>query len=279
VSGPAPILTRNIPASGEAIPIVGMGSWQSFDVGTDPAERAPLAQVLRTFTDLGGRVVDSSPMYGRSETVIGDLAAGLGLKDKLFLATKVWTSGRAEGLRQMEDSLRKLGAGTLDLMQVHNLVDVETQLATLREWKAAGRIRYLGVTHYNAGGHAAVARIMETQELDFVQINYSAREREAEKRILLLALDRGIAVLANCPFAGGDLPRTLRGEVPAWAADIACESWAQILLKFVLAHPAITCAIPATSDLAHLRANMAAGCGPLPDAAFRERIARALNSH
>jgi aryl-alcohol dehydrogenase-like predicted oxidoreductase len=253
-----------------------MGSWQSFDVGTDPTERAPLAQVLRAFADLGGRVVDSSPMYGRSEKVIGDLIEEQGLKGKLFLATKVWTSGRAEGRRQMEDSFRKLGTGTMDLMQVHNLVDVETQLATLREWKAAGRIRYLGITHYNAGGHAAVARLMETQELDFVQINYSAGEREAEKRILPLALDRGIAVLANRPFSGGDLARTNPGAVPAWAAEIECVSWAQILLKFVLSHPAITCAIPATSNLAHLRANMAAGRGPWPDAAIRDRIAQSF---
>ena len=169
-----------------------------------------------------------------------------------------------------------LGTGIMDLMQVHNLVDVETQLATLREWKAAGRIRYLGITHYNTGGHAAVARLMETQVLDFVQINYSAGEREAEKRILPLARDRGIAVLANRPFAGGDLARANLREVPAWAAEIECVSWPQILLKFVISHPAVTCAIPATSNLAHLRANMAAGLGPLPDAALRERIAQSF---
>ncbi|MEO7425626.1 MAG: aldo/keto reductase [Fibrobacteria bacterium] len=270
------ILNRPIPSSGEPIPVIGLGSWQSFDVGSDPSERAPQAQVLRAFVELGGRMVDSSPMYGRSEKVIGDLITEQGLKGKLFLATKVWTSGQAEGRRQMEDSFRKLGTGIMDLMQVHNLVDVGTQLATLREWKAAGRIRYLGITHYNAGGHAAVARLMETEDLDFVQINYSAGEREAENRILPLARERGIAVLANRPFAGGDLARAILREVPAWAAEIECVSWPQILLKFVLSHPAVTCAIPATSNLAHLRANMAAGRGPLPDAALRERIAQSF---
>lgn len=266
---------RKIPSSGETLPVIGLGSWQTFDVGGAAGERAPLAGVLEAFADLGGTLVDSSPMYGRSEAVIGDLAAGLGLRDRLFLATKVWTSGREAGIRQMETSLARMKAGKMDLMQVHNLLDAEQHLETLADWKASGRIRYLGVTHYSASAHAAVAKVMETRPLDFVQINYSAGEREAEKRILPLALERGIAVIANRPFSGGDLFRRLRGKpLPAWAPDIDCSSWAQILLKFAVSHPAVTCAIPATSRLDHLRDNMGAGRGRMPDAKLRERMAK-----
>ena len=266
---------RKSPSSGETLPVIGLGSWQTFDVGGAAGERAPLAGVLEAFADLGGTLVDSSPMYGRSEAVIGDLAAGLGLRDRLFLATKVWTSGREAGIRQMETSLARMKAGKMDLMQVHNLLDAEQHLETLAGWKASGRIRYLGVTHYSASAHAAVAKVMETRPLDFVQINYSAGEREAEKRILPLALERGIAVIANRPFSGGDLFRRLRGKpLPAWAPDIDCSSWAQILLKFAVSHPAVTCAIPATSRLDHLRDNMGAGRGRMPDAKLRERMAK-----
>jgi diketogulonate reductase-like aldo/keto reductase len=224
--------------------------------------------------ELGGTVVDSSPMYGRSEEVVGDLAAKLGLQSKLFLATKVWTSGKAAGVRQMEDSMRKLKSTRIDLMQVHNLVDVDTHLDTLAAWKREGRVRYVGVTHYTAGHHDAVARIIAERPVDFVQINYSVGEREAETRLLPLARERGVAVLANRPFAGGDLFRRLRSRpLPGWAAEIDCTSWAQVLLKFVVSHPAITCAIPATSQAAHLRDNMQAARGRLPDAALRTRIA------
>lgn len=233
--------------------------------------------MLAAFAELGGRVIDSSPMYGRSEEVTGDLSAELGLDGSLFIATKVWTSGREAGIRQMETSMQKLRADPVDLMQVHNLVDADTHLATLREWKQAGRIRYLGVTHYTAGGHDAVARLVATQPLDFIQINYSAGEREAERRLLPLARDRGVAVIANRPFGGGGLLRRLSGKpLPAWAAEIDCTSWAQLLLKFILSHPALTCAIPATSRVAHLRDNLQAGHGPLPDEALRERIAASI---
>ena len=268
------MLTRRIPSSGESLPIIGLGTWQTFDVGTTPADRTPLEEVLGTFVGLGGKLIDSSPMYGNSEDVVGDIAAKLGLRSKLFIATKVWITGRDAGLAQMDASMRKLRAKPIDLIQVHNLVDVDTQLATLRDWKREGRVRYVGITHYTASGHDAVARLLAREKIDFVQINYSVGEREAEQRLLPLAQERGVAVIANRPFAGGDLFRRLRSRpVPAWAAEIDCESWAQILLKFIISHPAITCAIPATANVVHLRDNLKAGTGRLPDEKLRARIA------
>ena len=270
----ASIVGRRIPSSGEKLPVIGIGTWQTFDVGATAAERAPLEEVLRTFAEMGGKVVDSSPMYGNSEEVTGDIAARLGLHGKLFIATKVWTSGRQAGIEQMEESMRKLRANPIDLIQVHNLVDVDTHLDTLRGWKREGRVRYIGVTHYTAGGHDAVARIIDSQPIDFVQINYSVGEREAERRVLPLALDHGVAVIANRPFAAGELFRRLRSKpLPEWATEIDCESWAQLLLKFIVSNPAVTCAIPATSKVAHLRDNMKAGYGRLPDEKLRARIA------
>jgi diketogulonate reductase-like aldo/keto reductase len=275
--GTSSLHARRIPSSGETLPVIGLGTWQTFDVGAGQAERAPLADVLSAFSSLGGRLIDSSPMYGRSEEVAGELTARLGLRDKLFIATKVWTQGKSTGIRQMEDSMRKLRARPIDLMQVHNLVDVQTHLATLRDWKKQGLVRYIGVTHYTAGSHAEVARVLQSEAVDFVQINYSAGEREAEQRLLPLAQERGVAVIANRPFAGGEVIRRMRDRpLPPWAAEIDCSSWAQILLKFVIGHPAITCAIPATSKLAHLRDNMAAGSGRLPDGKLRELIVRSV---
>jgi aryl-alcohol dehydrogenase-like predicted oxidoreductase len=266
------MLKRRIPASGEMLPVVGLGTWQTFDVGVD--RRAPLEAVLKTFVDLGGSLIDSSPMYGRSEEVVGDLAAKLGLESRLFVATKVWTAGKAAGIRQMDESMRKLHTRRVDLMQVHNLVDVDAHLETLRRWKDEGRVRYIGVTHYTASGADAVARVIASHAVDFVQINYSVGEREAERRLLPLAVERGAAVLVNRPFAGGDLLRRLKSRpLPAWSNEIDCDSWAQLLLKFVLSHPAVTAAIPATSDAAHLRDNMKAGMGRLPDEKLRARIA------
>lgn len=270
--GPS-LLTRRIPSSGENLPVIGLGTWQTFDVGPSPAERAPLEAVLRTFVEMDGKMIDSSPMYGNSEEVAGDLAAQLGMRPRLFVATKVWTSGKEEGISQMEESMRLLRADPIDLMQVHNLVDVNTHLETLKGWKRDGRVRYIGVTHYTASRHDDVARVMASQPIDFIQINYSVGEREAERRLLPMALERGVAVIANRPFAGGDLFRRLRNRpLPAWAAEIDCTSWAQILLKFVVSHPAITCTIPATSKVTHLRDNMKAGSGPLPDEKLRGRI-------
>ena len=273
-SGAEAPLERPIPSSGEKIPVVGLGTWRTFDVGASAAERAPLEEVLRSFVELGGRVVDSSPMYGAAESVVGDLAAGLTIGDRLFLATKVWTSGRDAGVRQMEQSLRRLRARKLDLMQIHNLLDWRTHLATLREWKASGRVRYVGVTHYTSSAYDELERVLRSETLDFVQVNYSLGERDAERRILSLARDRGVAVLANRPFAEGGLFQRVRGQaLPPWAAELDCESWAQLFLKWILAHPAVTCVIPATSRPQHLADNMKAGTGPLPDAATRDRMA------
>jgi diketogulonate reductase-like aldo/keto reductase len=271
---PGGILTRAVPSSGEALPVIGLGTWQTFDVGSSSGERAPLVEVLEAFTGRGGRVIDSSPMYGRSEEVAGDLTAKLAPKAKLFIATKVWTSGKDEGIRQMEDSMRKLRVKSIDLMQVHNLLDVDTHLDTLERWKRDGRVRYLGVTHYTASGAEEVARVIERRKVDFVQINYSVAERAAEKRLLPLARDRGVAVIANRPFAGGEMFRKVRGKpVPEWAREIDCETWAQLMLKFVVSHPAITCAIPASAKVEHTRDNMQGGYGRMPDPKMREAIA------
>ena len=271
-------LTRAIPSSGETVPVLGLGTWQAFDVA-EPDRRGPLRDVLRRFVELGGRVVDSSPMYGAAEAAVGDLAAELGLRESLWIATKVWTTGRAAGVAQMERSLRLLRGKRLELLQVHNLVDWQTQLATLREWKDAGRIRYLGVTHYSAAGHDALERVMRDEPLDFVQLNYSVAEPDAERRLLPLARERGIAVLVNRPLAQGALLSHARARrLPPWAADIGCASWAQLCLKWILAHPAVTCVIPATRRPAHLEDNMGAGVGHLPDTAMRSRIAGLLRS-
>ena len=267
-------LTRPIPSTGEAIPAVGLGTWQTFDVGAAASERDPLREVLRRFADAGGRVVDSSPMYGAAESVVGDLATEIQVTDRLFLATKVWTSGREAGIAQMEQSLRRLRAKRLDLMQIHNLLDWRVHLKTLRDWKQAGRIRYLGVTHYTASAFDELERVLRAEPLDFVQVNYSLGERDAERRILPLARDRGIAVLVNRPFSAGGLFSSVRGRpLPAWATELGYESWAQVFLKWILAHPAVTCVIPATRRPEHLADNMKAGLGALPDPPTRERLA------
>jgi len=272
-------LKRPIPRSGEMLPAVGLGSWLTFDVGTSPTERAPLREVLQKYVELGGSVVDTAPMYGRAESVIGDLVNELGVRNRLFLATKVWTEGREAGIRQMETSLRRLRTTRLDLMQVHNLVDVDTQLRTLRAWKQQGRIRYLGITHYTASAYAALERLMKSEELDFVQFNYSMDEREAEQRLLPLAQARGIAVIVNRPFERAGLFGKVRGvPLPAWAAEFDCSSWAQFFLKYILAHPAVTCVIPATSKVKHLEDNMQAGLGRLPDAKTREKMVAFLKT-
>jgi diketogulonate reductase-like aldo/keto reductase len=273
----AAMTTKKIPSSGELLPVIGLGTWQTFDVGAAAADRAPLREILAEFAALGGKLIDSSPMYGNSETVAGDLIAELGLRNKLFIATKVWTTGKAAGIAQMQESMQKLRAKPIDLMQVHNLVDVSTQLATLRQWKDEGLVRHIGVTHYTASAHEAVSKLIRAETVDFIQINYSIGEREAEQRLLPLAAERGVAVIANRPFAGGNAFSRLRSKpLPAWAAEIDCSSWAQLLLKFVVSHPAITCAIPATSKLAHLRDNMQAGLGRMPDEKLRALIAAQL---
>jgi aryl-alcohol dehydrogenase-like predicted oxidoreductase len=269
------IVRKPIPRSGEALPVIGLGTWQTFDVGTNQAAREPLQEVLREFVRAGGSVIDSSPMYGNSETVAGDIAHELGLHKQLFLATKVWTSGRDAGVRQMEESFRRLRAQRMDLMQVHNLVDYRTHLETLRRWKEPGKVRYIGVTHYTSSAYDQLARVLASEDLDFVQFNYSLGEREAEKRLLPLAAEKQLGVLINRPFSEGRLFRRAAGKpLPPWAKEIGCASWAQFFLKFIVSHPAVTCAIPATSKVAHLTDNMRAGLAPMPDAATRARMAR-----
>lgn len=277
--GPPAMVLRPIPSTGEQIAAVGLGTWRTFDVGAADAERQPLREVLRRFVGLGGRLVDSSPMYGAAEAVVGDLAAELGLSGSLFLATKVWTTGRQAGIAQMERSFRRLRVQRLDLMQVHNLVDWRTHLRTLRADKEAGRVRYVGITHYTASAHGELEGIMRAEPLDVVQLNYSLAEREADRRLLALARDRGIAVLVNRPFAEGALFRRVRGRaLPPWAAEFDCASWGQFFLKWILAHPAVTCVIPATSKPEHVVDNMRAGAGALPDAGLRQRMVAYLDT-
>ena len=265
--------TREIPAGGERIPVIGMGTWQTFDVGEGAAERDPLREVLRIFLEAGGRVIDSSPMYGRSEEVAGDLLAELDANREAFVATKVWTGGREAGIRQMEESFEKLRVQRMDLMQVHNLVDWRTHLETLRDWKAEGRVRYVGVTHHRLGAFDELERIIASGSIDFVQLPYSIGVRRAEERLLPAAADHGVAVLVMRPFEGGSLFRRVRGrDLPAWAAEFDCESWAQFFLKFILGHPAVTCPIPATSNPDHMRDNVRAGYGGLPDEDMRRRM-------
>jgi diketogulonate reductase-like aldo/keto reductase len=268
-------IKRAIPVSGEQIPVIGLGTYQAFDVGSRASDREPLKEVLQSLVDNGGSVVDSSPMYGRAEEVVGDLGAELALRPSLFLATKVWTSGREAGVRQMEESFRLLKTQTIDLMQIHNLVDWKTQTATLRQWKQQGRVRYVGITHYHEGAYDELERLIKTRQYDFVQFNYSIAEREAENSVLPLAQETGVAVIANRPFAKASLFSRVRGrQVPEWARDFDCTSWAQFFLKYIVSHPALTCAIPATSNPKHMTDNMMAGVGRLPDAETRRRMAK-----
>ena len=273
------MLTRAIPSSGEKLPVIGLGTWEVFDVELTPDREKQLGDVLSLFVKLGGRVVDSSPMYGRSEEVIGTLATKLDLHDKLFLATKVWTRGKQAGVESMERSMARLQTKRIDLMQVHNLVDVETQLATMRDWKAQGRFRYIGVTHYNSSAFSEVEKVLRTEKLDFLQINYSIMEREAEQRILPLAQERQVAVIINRPFGGGNLFSRVRANpLPDWAAEFDCRSWAQFFLKWIIANLAVTCTIPATNNPEHLRDNMSAGVGRLPDTKARQRMVELVSS-
>ena len=273
------LLERTIPKTGEKIRAVGLGTWQVFDVAGNAKELAQAKETLKTFVGLGGRVIDSSPMYGSSESVTGQLATELGVKSKLFVATKVWASGREAGVRQMEDSMRKLRVERIDLMQVHNLVDAQTHLATLRDWKKAGRVRYLGVTHYHAGAHADLEKIIRPGDIDFVQVNYSLAEPDAGRRLLAAAAESRTAVIVNRPFAEGAMFRRVRDKpLPEWAKEIGCASWAQYFLKWILAHPAVTCAIPGTRNPRHVADNLGAARGPLPDEATRRRMASHFNS-
>ncbi len=272
-------LKRTIPSSGETIPAMGLGTSNTFDVGSLPVHRQKVTEVLRLFVEQGGTMIDSSPMYGRAEEVVGDLSVDLGVQDALFLATKVWTEGREPGIRQMQRSMRLLRDDQIDLMQVHNLVDTETHLETLKKWKAQKRIRYVGITHYRVDAHQALELVIKQHSLDFVQLNYSIVTREAEQRLLPLCADRGVAVIVNRPFEDGALFSRVRGQkLPSWVAAFDCRSWAQFFLKFILSHSAVTTAIPATSNPKHLLDNMQAGLGKLPDKATREKMAKHMRS-
>lgn len=267
------MLTRTIPSSGEALPVIGLGTYRGFDVRSSSKEKVALDQVLRTLLSMSGSVLDSSPMYGRAEEIAGELIATQRAREKMFVATKVWTQGRAAGIKQMEQSMKLLHCECIDLMQIHNLVDWRTHLATLRAWKAEGRIRYLGITHYSSSAYGELERIMRAEALDFVQLNYSIEDREAEQRLLPLAAERGIAVLVNLPFGQGSLFRTLRGKpVPTWIPDTGCETWSQVLLKFVLSHEAVTCVIPGTGNPAHMADNCKADQPPMLDDAARRKL-------
>jgi aryl-alcohol dehydrogenase-like predicted oxidoreductase len=273
------MIERRIPKTGEAIPAIGLGTWQVFDVAGNAAEMAQAKETLKVVVEQGGRVIDSSPMYGSSESVTGQLATELGVRAKLFVATKVWTTGRQAGIRQMEDSMKKLRVERLDLMQVHNLQDTDTHLATLRDWKAAGRVRHVGVTHYHSGAHADLERFVKRDDIDFIQVNYSLAEPEADRRLLQAAADSRVAVIVNRPFVTGEMFRQVKGKpLPDWAKEIGCASWAQFFLKWILAHPAVTCAIPATRNPAHLSDDLGAASGPLPDEATRRKMSAYFNS-
>ena len=273
------MLTRMIPSSGETLPVIGLGTWRAFDVDLTSDIRRQLEEVLSLFVKLGERGVDSSPMYGRAEEVIGELTAALGIRERLFLATKVWTRGKENGIKSTERSMALLRTNRIDLMQVHNLLDVHTHLATLRQWKEQGRIRYIGVTHYNSSAFPEIEKILRTEKLDFLQINYSLMEPEAEQRVLPVTQERRITVLVNRPFGGGDIFERVRSKpLPDWAAEFDCRSWAQFFLKWIIAHPAVTCVIPATDKPRHLEDNMLAGIGPLPDAKMRRRMVELLSS-
>ena len=273
------IAKRSIPSSGEKIPLIGLGTWQTFDIDNSSEERAALEEVLKTLVAKGASVIDSSPMYGASETVVGDLSSGLKIRNKLFLATKVWTSGKEDGIVQMNESFRKMKTDKMDLMQVHNLIDVHTHLKTLRNWKEQGKIRYFGITHYTASAYPELMRLIKNEKPDFVQFNYNISVREAEKELLPLAKDKGVAVIINRPFEEGALFRTVKGKaLPAWASEYDIQSWGQFFLKFIVSHPAVTCAIPGTSKAKHLEDNLGAAFGKLPDENGRKRMIEYFNS-
>jgi diketogulonate reductase-like aldo/keto reductase len=273
------MLQRVIPDTNEKLPVVGLGSWIQFDVGQSAAERKELSAVLTGMHTSGGKLIDSSPMYGRAEEVIGDLTANLEFKDKIFYATKVWTTGKQAGIDQMNDSFKKMHRKQMDLMQIHNLQDWQTHLKTLKDWKAEGKIRYTGITHYAVSAHAQLEQIVRSGVVDFVQFNYSIRVRNAENSLLKAARDHGVAVIINEPFDSGALFKLVKGKtLPAWAADYDINSWAQYFLKYILSNPSVHCVIPGTSDEKHLLDNMGAGYGKFPDESARLKMIKYLET-
>lgn len=269
------MLTRAIPSSKELLPVVGVGTWQTFDIGNDRAELDQRREVLEILFNAGGKVIDSSPMYGRAEAVVGTLLREMKSRDKAFVATKVWTSGEAAGVAQMKASSEKMAAPVVDLMQIHNLVDWRTHLKTLRAWKERGQIRYIGITHFTTSAFDELMAIMRKEKgIDFVQIPYSLAVRDAETKLLPLALELGIAVIPNRPFDGANMFSRVKGkELPGWAEELDARSFGQIFLKYLIGHPAIACVIPGTARVDHMRDNVAAGSGRLPDQNRRQQIA------
>lgn len=268
---PLPLMKRTIPGTDERLPVVGVGTWQTFDVM--PEGYPPLREVLTTLVAEGGSVIDSSPMYGKSEDVVGELSEELRLNEKLFIATKVWITGHREGINQMSASMAKLRRNRIDLMQIHNLVDWRNHMRTLTKWKEEGRIRYIGLTHYTDSAHDTLASVMTSNPVDFIQVNYNLLDRHAEQRLLPMAKDHNIGVLVNRPFEEGALFSRVNGKkLPSWAAEFDCNSWGQFFLKYILSHPAVTCVIPGTSKAHHLLDNLAAGAGRLPDESHRKKM-------
>lgn len=269
------MIKRKIPSTGELLPCVGVGTWQTFDVAENESSLQPLREVLKILLEKEGNVIDSSPMYGRSEKIVGKLSDELHINDQLFIATKVWTSGKENGISQMNNSFSLLKRKTVDLMQIHNLVDWQTHLKTLRQWKEEGRIRYLGITHYTESAYSSIEKVLRNEPLDFLQINYSIRHRKAEQRLFPLAQEKGVAVIVNQPFEEGSLFQYVKEkQLPEWADDFNCKSWGQFFLKFILSHPTVTCVIPGTGKPQHMIDNVQAGFGKLPDEKQREEMAR-----
>ena len=274
-----PMEKRRIPVSGEMIPVIGLGTWRTFDAGNSKEKRTALLEVLKTLNKKEASVIDSSPMYGSSETVVGDLSQELKIRNKLFLATKVWINGKEEGILQMTQSFQKMKTDKMDLMQVHNLVDVQTHLKTLRSWKDEGKIKYFGITHYMPGVYPEMIRLIKMEKPDFIQCCYNIATPDAEKELLPLAKEKGIAVLINRPFQEGALFNVIRGHpLPAWAKEYDINSWAQFFLKFIISNQAVTCTIPGTSKALHLEENLAAATGKLPDEKTRNKMVSYFNA-
>ena len=272
-------ITHAIPSTGELLPVIGMGTSRTFDIGNDAVAMAKLQQVLQIFFDSGGALIDSSPMYGSSEAMVGELLKKVQNKKKLYAATKVWINGKENGNEQMQESMKLMGVSVMDLMQIHNLQDWKTHLPTLRQWQQEGKIRYIGITTSHGRSHDELMRIMRTEDLDFVQFTYNIGNRAAEDSLLPLAADRGMATLINRPFQRGSLFRSVKGKpLPEWAREFDCNSWGQFFLKFIVSHPAVTCVIPATSKAHHMADNMAANFGALPSASMRKRMLEYFSS-